>query len=144
MSRRLLIAGSAKKNLAENMKYGRFVGQVRPWWCAGAGRLGAARLAQLVLEVDRADGVLPGAFVPHRGDDPLDVMLLTTQVVIQGLQRRVDDLQLSGGQLQVVGDLAGLDQFVGHWTLNATGPAPPGKPGRSRRPRRSAPAAADR
>ena len=79
---------------------------------------GRARAAQFAIEVDRAHVVLRRQLVEHGLDDIEDVSLVVAEIVAQRLQRRVDDLQLGCGEVQVEGDLAGLDQiqilFVGH------------------------------
>ena len=69
---------------------------------------------ELVIEVDRPDLVLPGKLREHRGDEVLDVALLMTEVVVQRLERRMDDLELSRCELESVSDLVRLDQVVGH------------------------------
>src|SRR5207248_8045279 len=81
--------------------------------------------------IDRADLVLSRELLEHGRDHILDVALLVTEIVEQRLQRGVDDLQLGGGQLQPVGDLAWLDQFAGHLRTQRY----PGRPASANRPR---------
>jgi hypothetical protein len=50
---------------------------------------------ELAVQVDGADFVLARKLREHRFNDLLDVALLMTEVVVERLQRRVDDLQLS-------------------------------------------------
>jgi hypothetical protein len=57
--------------------------------------------------------VLAWQFVEHVLDDPLDVVLFAPEVVVQRLQRCVDDLQLGGREIEPEGDLARSDQVVG-------------------------------
>ena len=56
----------------------------------------------LVVEHDRTDRVLVRQLVQHLVDHCADVVLLVPEVVEQALQRRVGDLQLRRGQLEVI------------------------------------------
>src|SRR5579859_3891730 len=56
--------------------------------------------------------MLAGELVKDAGHHLLDVALLMAQVVVERLDRRVDDLQLGRRQVQVEGDLARPDQVL--------------------------------
>src|SRR4051794_23234616 len=64
---------------------------------------GVAPAGELALEVDRADLVLAGELGEHLPHDALHVALLVAEVVVERLERRVGDLQLRGGELEVEG-----------------------------------------
>src|ERR687897_1478714 len=61
----------------------------------------------LLIELDRPNGVLVGKLRQHLVDDADHVGLLVSEVVQQGVQRAVGDLELRRGQLQVIVELGG-------------------------------------
>src|SRR3954464_3248408 len=68
---------------------------------------GIAPAGELALEVDCAHVELAGELGEHLAHDALDVAFLVAEVVVERLQRRVGDLQLRGGELEVEGRLLG-------------------------------------
>src|SRR5512133_2192631 len=84
----------------------------RMGWLSG----GVAPAGELALEVDRADLVLAGELGGHLAHDGLDVARLVAEIVVERLERRVGDLQLRGGELEVEGRLVRADEvgFIRH------------------------------
>src|SRR5688572_6475624 len=71
------------------------------------GSTGPPLALALLVEHDRTDRMLVGQFLQHLVDHRTDVVLLMPEVIEQAAQRRVGDLELRGGQLEVVVELLG-------------------------------------
>src|SRR5829696_1141768 len=68
-------------------------------------------------DVDRAYRVLVGQLSEDLAHDVVDIALIVAEIVEEGLQRGVGDLQLGWSEIEPVGDLVGPDQVqlvVGH------------------------------
>src|SRR5215208_1801596 len=68
-------------------------------------------------DVDRADRVFFGQLCKHLAHDVVDIALVVPEVVEEGLQRGVGDLQLGRSEIEPVGDLVRPDEVqlvVGH------------------------------
>ena len=106
----------------------------------------------LLVELDRADRVLVGELVEHLVDDAQHLGLVVAEVVEQGAERGMSDLELRRGQLQVVVELGAPLGSSEPWSLTLVlqpvagagsgswRPPPPHRPARrssARCPRRS-------
>src|SRR5919206_3578199 len=80
---------------------------------SGSASSGSSSAPELRREVDRADRRLVGELREHLADHAVHVGLFVAEVVEQGLQGRVHDLQLRCRQLQAEGVVAGSDEVGG-------------------------------